>query len=73
MKRKLFRPRKFKKVDLGWYFFPSIGLGISMSKWNISIELPFLVIDLSYFTEKDLRDRQRLADFFSENAELLED
>ena len=72
MSKKLFQPRKFKKVDFSWYFFPSIGLGISFSKWNIAIELPFIILEASYFTKQELEDMKRVADYFSENAILLD-
>lgn len=65
-----FQPKKFRKIDFSWYRVPAIGLGISIGKWSISVELPFIVFDLIYFTDKELEGKQRLADFFSKNAEV---
>lgn len=68
-----FQPAKFKKIDFWWYNFKAIGFGISIDCWSISIQVPFFVVELSYHTKKEMAEMQRLADFFSKNAELYED
>ena len=68
-----FEPKKYRRIDFSWYRVPSIGLGISIGKFSISVELPFIVFDLIYFTKKELAGKQRLANFFAKNAVVWDD
>ena len=68
-----FSPMKFRRINLTWYTGASIGLGISLYKWAISIELPFIIFDLSYLSKKELDKMQKIANYFAENADLLDE
>lgn len=67
-----FQPTTFKKIDFWAYHVKAIGLGISLDCWSISIQIPFFVVELTYFTKKQQVERQRIADYFSKNADLLD-
>ena len=67
-----FKPAEFKRIDFWAYRVDAIGLGISLDCWSISIQVPFFVIELSYHTKKEKEELDRIAKYFSENAELFD-
>lgn len=67
-----FKPAEFKRINFFGYKVYAIGLGISLDCWSISIQVPFFVIEFSYFTKKNLAEMQRMADYFSRNATVID-
>ena len=68
-----FNPKQFKRLNFSIDKINAFGIGISFDCWAISIQVPFFVIELVYFTDEQLDRMQKMANFFSENARELEE
>lgn len=69
---KKFQPTQFKKIDFWAYHVKAIGFGISLDCWSISIQVPFFVIELAYYTKKEMAELQSIANYFSKNATVVD-
>ena len=68
-----FQPTTFKRINFYFDWTYAIGLGASISLDNMAIELPFIKFEIVFYSKKDLEKYNKIANYFSTNANLLED